>query len=1214
MATYTSYQDLAESPLFAQFVKETLGCEVKDVSVLDQNALFYSFKLRVNDLSDEERQIVNGIFNNEPNEEIKKYAQDKLGKQFNELSDEEKVFATFSLYAHKQAENQNDNNQDEIGIGGSDNENDHKHENDDNNNDNGNQQPSNDDTRIRSFNSDTNDDMLYDVRLQILQSRGMLKDLKPEDVDTREKVINVVNDKLQKMSEDDRKSVEYEIYAKMINNEVLFAIMPPKKLAEAYDSYDERLEKTEDEQEKSALLAEKEKVGKRIDELTDMLVNDSHHTNDLFFMDNTNVADVYKGYMAMFSARSKGLQENDARLNKMQQGQSALDKQYNEYINTWNLQDVTPDKAKDLNKRFEQLDKGLKKVVLDDEIAKTVVSDNGATLGQLLSNFKYLDKDGNIEPQFIDKDGNKSDVYTPGAKVLEGSKLEQNITLAKQLFIQHNIGTNEELTPEMMKTAITEYLPSVMYITHVKSNVEKGLAENVQQFNDPKYLKEFKDSLGQTDKPMQISHNSFEQAKQSLINDAYSFRDVLADKITDKDNPKDAPENKAITHNLCRNIIAIDPRRDMRYTKRVTENAWGNYASEVLQGTVAAAVGTARIKGAMILTSAVASASTGIAAGTVMLGASAVLPVALSIKQYISCRNELKKSGKPCGFKDVFKNKNFLASLGTTALTEAAIGCAFAPVPGARVAAVALGAAAITIGITRAAVNDYKKLRAAGKSKWKALGAAIFGGAIKAGVAYLVGQEMNAMAQDAGMLSETVKVKDGQEEISHMEWHYDADVAAKAHHTLESFYGHDDAALNHDLDQVREQLKLLGREDIPPEVFLRNAVDAGMNTGVDTINHVQGGPDVHTHGNNTVLTRGWAAEHNINYDDVRNLADIKDADGNIHIDENALKGFDNTKHMINTNNTVGHTSNTEHQDDGVNKNMASVDKNGRVVTDNENPDRYKTYADGNNGLHQEKIIDQEKTDPVYETREVDALDAYAMLGIRNGGWKHVLANRAGSLLDRTESTQTDNSKPRNQQDTPPSQGDIKPLPTDELKPVEGDQPIVVPPPADNELKPVEGDRPVIKPIITPTPAETQDDLLLKEYKLVYGTSRGKKSALAEYKKLVLDEYRRATENGETKAADFHGYLEERMETFKGQLTETLGVKNLEDASKNDVNKAVNEARNMAKSARMGSYEGDGGHIKTNDMTLLSLGRMLSPLPVRDNSKTNTVRRTASHEK
>lgn len=1160
MAAYKSYDEVAAHPLFAEFVKQTLGLDdVKNVELLDQNALFYAFRYKIGDLDAAESVEAARYYENEPNDEIKKFAEEKLGKKFNDFTNDEKLFVAVSYITRKTAREQQTNTGETDNVLLRNNA---------------------DVERIRSFDSDTNDDMLYDVRLELLEKNGFIKDLKPEDVDTRDKTIKLVRRRLATMTEDDRQKIEDEIFAKMVSDEVLFAIMPPKKLAEAYKSYSDRAEKAADEAEKIMLTAEKEKIGKRIDELTDMLVKDAHYSNDLFFTDNTNISDVYQGYNEMFSVRLEDLPENDARRDKINQGVAALNMQYDEYLRTWNLQNLKPENADDLNKRFEKIDEGLKKVVLDDEIAKTVISDNGDNLGKLLSNFKYLDKDGKIEPQFVDADGNKTDVYSAGAKVIKGSKLDQSITLAKQLFIQNNLAGNEELTPEMMKTAITEYLPTVMYITHVKSDVEKGLAEDIKQFSDPAYLQKFKNSLGRIDQPMQISNNAFEQAKQSVINSAYSFRDVLLSKITDANNPKDAPENKNIAHNLCRNLITIDNRRNMRYEKRVVGDVWTNYASEVLQGTVAAAVGTARIRGAMILTSAVAGATTGIATGTIMLGASAVVPVALSIKQYISCRNELKKSGKPCRFKDVFQNKNFLASLGTTVLTEAAIGCAFLPVPGARIAAVALGGAAITIGITRAAMNDYKKLRAAGKPKWKAIGAAIFGGAVKAGVAYLVGHELQAVAQDAGMFQETVKVKDAQDEISHEEWRYDDGVAAKAHHTLESFYGHDDAALNHDLEQIKAQLQALHREDIPPEVFLRNAIDAGMNTGVDTINHVQGGPDVHTHGNNTVLTEHWASEHNINYDDVKNLASIKDADGNIHIDENALKGFDNTKHMVNINNTVGHTSNTEYQDDGVNKKMASVDeKTGHVVTDHEHPDRYKTYADGDNGLHKEKIIDQEAQEAVYETRTAESpyTDyAYGMQGIRNGGWMHKIARRVGSLTDKLLGKRKDVIPPHGQNVTPSDDGGNKP--------VVDPKPVYVPQPVD-----------IVKPVIVPT----EDNLLEKEYKLVYGAQTADKKALTEYKKLVIAEYEGATERGETKA-DFQGYLQERQEAFKKQIADALGVESLDKAQEKDITNAVKSARNMAFEARGRFSEGDGEHIKTNDITLLKINDLMAvSLPNKD---------------
>ncbi|MBQ4399857.1 MAG: hypothetical protein II830_01020, partial [Alphaproteobacteria bacterium] len=198
--------------------------------------------------------------------------------------------------------------------------------------------------------------------------------------------------------------------------------------------------------EREELLRKKSKIAERIDELTDMLVADTHDDKDLFFADDTNVADVYDGYEQMFKARSEDLQsqqdENnpnqqiEERLQKMQAGQRALDEQYASYLDTYGLANVNKDSANALNNRYDEMEKGLAKVQLNDETAALAVmqNDNGQdiTLGQLLSSVRFYDEQGNLEPQFKDKDGNLTTEWSQGAKVIEGSKLDQTIAMAKQ--------------------------------------------------------------------------------------------------------------------------------------------------------------------------------------------------------------------------------------------------------------------------------------------------------------------------------------------------------------------------------------------------------------------------------------------------------------------------------------------------------------------------------------------------------------------------------------------------------------------------------------------------------------------------------------------------------------------------------------------------------------------------------------------------------------
>ena len=886
--------------------------------------------------------------------------------------------------------------------------------------------------RLRSAESDMNAHQLDLISYNILRSMNKIDDLAPEKINDADELYKAVQNATSELSSDENLQFNNVFVMAIADNKEALEGVPPSVLAKSYQdstamiaAKEQEILKEKDEQKKAqlnserdVLLNKKSNLAERIDELTDMLVADTHNDKDLFFADDTNVADVYDGYEQMFKVRSDDLKSQqsednpnrqiDERLQKMQAGQRALDEQYASYLNTYSLANINKDNAVALNSRYEKMEKELDEVQLNDETAALVMDNDGdevVTLGQLLSSVKFYDQQGNIEPQFKDKDGNLINEWSQGAKVVEGSKLEQTIAMAKQLFVQNNLTSDEELKPEYVQKALTEYVPQILYAANVKSLVEKNVLETPDQYKDKATIdnnvKHFMGQLNDKDSPFIIADNTFTDTKNSIVNQAYAYRGVLAKQlgVTNDDNMDKTP----ILHKVCHNVKPLDACPSSRETKAVTTNVWKNYASETLQGMAAAAIGTARVKGAQLLTVGVAHAATGIATAQLALAASAVIPAALTIKQIHSWNKERKAQGKPFKWKEFAKEMG--PTLGVTALTEAAVGCMF--IPGAQPVGVALGVAALGIGVSRAASNDYKKLRAAGKSKVKAGIAAALGAGLKIGTAVLVNNAMTNLFNN--YFGDKVEHKDGRTtKETHTEIKESAELQAGAKHTLDAFYKGNPDGLQHDLDQVRVQLHAMGRDDISPEVFLRNACDAGMNTGTDTVNHVDGGGIVHTHGNNLVLTDAWAQQHHINVDNVHALGGIKAPDGTITITADALKGFDEVKYSISTINEVGSTVNADnsrvagHQD-GVLSRNAMVDDDGKTIHAPQGKGtEFNTYADGKSG-YTEVTTTTIHTEPGQDVKvpvDYDNSLAVGMLGIRNGGWLHKMTKRAGALLDR----------------------------------------------------------------------------------------------------------------------------------------------------------------------------------------------------------------------
>lgn len=1016
-----SYNDIKDSDDFKSFLKSRFGDNF-EVTETNQNAVFEAYRYSKGDaayIRSEGASL----------EDLNAISEKTFGKNYNELSDDQKVYAGTM---------QND----EAG---------HEKENSGNTEADGRQQAHEEGAhRERSLHSDA-DARYMDLALYgAMQKLKLLDDSEAQkindaetDADREKKVIETIHNKMQYLSAQKRQDVYDAAYDGILNGTVkmpegsvdLFEITPPSVLADMYVRNNERIkeksEQLQKEQKKNpdskeagdvsaelnGLVQDRSKIAGRIDSLAVQLARDAHETDDLFFIDVTNAADVYDGYSKMFASRAEALtaesqsleeeskregmtagqqqalqsgrQQIDLKKQIMDQGQQALDEQYGRYLDSWNLNGVAKDNAKDLEKRYDKLEKELQKLELGDEQLGTVVYDN-VTLGDLLGRFSFADKDGNAEPQFQNVKGEKLQAYEPGAKIIKGSKLDKAVTLAKQDFLMHHLGSGEEITLESLNDVLTKHLPENMYALYVKTAVQHGIKEDPYQFTDKGKFESFMREVSalKAEKGVYgISDAAFDSYVRGSVNQAYGFRNALAKQL-------DTDDAKGVVGKVCQPVTHLDVRSQDRVDdKAVSDNIWGSYFKETAQGMLSSALGTARVKGALLVAAGVTQAATGVAMASTMLTASAAIPLALTAKQIWQWRKQQKEAGKPRNFKSFVRDMGPV--LGTTALTEAAVACAF--IPGAQPLAPILGGAALAVGIGRGAKHDYDKLRKAGKSKVKAGAAALVGATLKAATAFFVNRGMQSLANNFMHTTETVK---GQEEKSHMEWRENADLADKAHETLEHFYKGSPDALNHDLQEVKAELDRLGVKNVSPEVFLRDAVDSGMNTGVNTANHIDGGGVHFTHGNNTVLTEKWCETHGVDYDNVKAVGDIRGEDGHIHISADVVKAHAEFAREISVINEVGHVEGSQAHHDGVLHRNASVNGDGVTVHDDKNPDRYDTYADHNNsGYHQEKVIDQKAVPDKLIQHNLDTPDAVGMYGVRNG-WLRKIIKGPGSLLDK----------------------------------------------------------------------------------------------------------------------------------------------------------------------------------------------------------------------
>ena len=865
--------------------------------------------------------------------------------------------------------------------------------------------------RIRSFNSDNNEALLDMVKVDALREMGVITD---DDLNKLSKLpeeqvknnINLLNDKLPKMSQQQLAEFEDKVTDRMLGNDELFALVPPAALAKAYTGLDAKIAQEQDNAKKQDLTAKKDKVGARMEQLTTMLAQNDHTFDDLYFADTTNIADVYEGYVKMYDAMDKNWRsprDGGPLAQQIRQGEYKLREVYSQYREDYNLKNITANDADKLQKRYEDLNKQLSGVEIDENTAK------------LVSNFKFLDEQGNVEPQFVDKDGKQSDVYTDGAKVIEGSKLETSIRLAKQQILLENIGTETQFDDKTLQQQLAEQLPESLYGLHVADKVVQTGVEHPKQFTDKKFLNQFVADLANPNQPMAISHKGYEAGVDHAVNATAGYANALAaslsrpDLSADKEYTlaNDSGRNKPVVMSVFNPIQNIDKRANDRAQNNVSKRA---VRIEMLKRTAKGFASAFIVSAGITTLGTMAAADASLTASTMGLNKVAgmaigsALAIGMTFKQIRSWRKQQKKEGKPAGFMAMLKDRKLAMTMATTAMGAAALGFAATGNPGV---AQALGMGALAVGTANGVISNYGDSRKAGLGKFESVGWAALQAIGNAAGAYS-GRLTANMAIDAWNKahpnSELFQHKEvvGQKEVTdRVETQYKEGVSERAQQTVGKWYaGHEDQ-----LQQRVAEINQYNAEhstNIDPYRYLMAAHDAGAQTPDNMTLHNQGSPDVLSHGNHKVLGAGWSQETGISQQEVGNLANSVTTDGHVNISPESLRAFQQIDGHINMYNQVGYVDGAPYQNDGVLQSNASQNDAGRFVQDAKG-DRFTTYADGD-GVHQQHVITH-KEDVIGMVRNESTL-GYGMFGVMGNflGAKK-LKKRIGALLDRIKGKQ-----------------------------------------------------------------------------------------------------------------------------------------------------------------------------------------------------------------
>ena len=1001
--------------------------------------------------------------------------------------------------------------------------------------------------RERSPYSDRNAFAFDTLRIETLQDMKVISDKDAKDL-TPQKAIELLNKTMPSLNDAQLKEMESRFADKIIDDDSAFRFVPPSMLAKKYDELSATIEATANnnnqQEAHQKALAQKEKIAGRIDQLTDMLVNNEHGPEDLYFADPTNTADVHDGYTAMFEARAKDLraqQDNSdnenvrqalaARLARMETGQNMLNEKMAEYEQVYNISDITPENADDLDKRFDSIEKQLDKTQPNEE-----------TLA-LVSNFKFLDDNGKPKPQFIDKDGKESDVYTPGAKVIKGSELETAIQLAKQKTTLLTLGTKDELTPEFLQQQLSDNLSGTLYSLHITNQVNNGILEDPKQFTNPQYLEQFKKDLANTQKPMAIHTQVFDQGVDRIVNETGGYATALNNKLKkDKDSP-----TPSVVLKLFNPIEKIDKRAADRTQSDANRL---KFRSEMRKRLLKSGVSAFAVSTGITVLSAGTNKIVGAAAG---LG----LGLALTAYQLRKHYKQSKKAGKR------FKlDRNLALTLGTTALSGFAIG---AMATGNPEMAVAAGLGALALGSTNGGIQIAKQAKEAGVSKAETAAWIVGQVAVNLGAAYagrLAGgaivDAVNTHTDSNIFKHETTTTKTVTESSQEFEQgtHEASLKTLRTMYTDEQHHFHEaelQAKIDQNLkfiDDNRQIFEDRGYQLDDPTQKLALAekmeltkIALGENTGIDTLQHIDGGGIHHSHGNHFTMTDKVLAADGFRdpaqaRSDFMNMFNSNDPDA-------ISKGMDSFEKInmdvLGKHNEINYSdaqtmANSHH--DGVLHRDAVLGDDGKLHVDWQKGTEFNTYAEGPGTLHSQ-THETTVTTTEYVPNEVHP--GVGMFGILGNIFNRKLKDRDGALADKIKEIRRKIVDPK----PTPVIDDPKPKPHDDPKPKPHDDP--KPKPHDDP-KPKPHDDPKPKPHDDPKP-KPQDDhygygkLLADEYKIVYGVAPEvidnedpKSSQHKRYQHWIdynnrVDAERKAQNEKKGQDLDMWDFLTERRQAF-----------------------------------------------------------------------------------
>ncbi len=430
-----------------------------------------------------------------------------------------------------------------------------------------------------------------------------------------------------------------------------------------------------------------DKLAARIDDLSADFANSGGmvvRQNEWPLINMTNIANENEDFSIMLDARMSDV--DGAKKAEMAANKEHADIVAQNYDEAWNLDNLNPEDVDKLADRADEVYEVLHDATIREDVMKK------------LAKVKMLDAKGRVIPQFASGkrgDYDEYENYEPGFEILHDSRYESIAELVEHDIAKRYIAdVNAEIDKDTIEDEFNETILIKLYEIYAADQIVRGAAETPEQFDDPKFRKEFEKMLEPDGDGVEISDNGYNVAIETQTDATVGWFARLRRKIGG-----DGKKLEKLWKKLNRSLERVDDMADVRMSRAAVERRKKrrNFAGRVLIGFTSSFIASAFIT--VSATAAAARLGKSLAWGSVYVGGGAALGImGFQIARWI--RNQ-KKNNLPVSWEEFKKNKQLVRSLMTSGLAIVAM----------VLSALGLAGVGMAVGIGAAALGAYNNGR-----------------------------------------------------------------------------------------------------------------------------------------------------------------------------------------------------------------------------------------------------------------------------------------------------------------------------------------------------------------------------------------------------------------------------------------------------------------------------------------------------------------------